>query len=587
MRPMNRRNCLEVLGGIGIGSTLFHRALAVQAERGIEITAELVRDAAWVADDELTDQQCQEVAKTITEQLSAVRDLREFPIDADTPLSVAFSPYFFASPQDAMGDLPKLDVKFNWSNHPLRSQENETNWESPDEETAFASIGRLGKMLRSKEISCVELTKIYLGRLHRFNPLLNCVVNLTESIAMQQAEKADAELAKGKDRGPLHGIPYGAKDIMAVPGFPTTWGVSEYAHTERKPAATVVERMETAGAVLLGKLSVGTMAWGDRWHGGLTRNPWNPKQGSSGSSAGSACAVAAGLCGFALGTETYGSIVSPTRRCAVTGLRPTFGRVSRAGCMALGWTLDKVGPITRHVEDAAAVFAKLLGADGRDPTVVHRSFHWPNNLELSKLRVGVVPDQLSEREQRCAELLEQEGAEIIEVTLPDSVPIQSLMHCLDCEATTMHDDLYRQTTEEAVLGNWGPVFRGGQWLSAVHYLRGLRARTQLIREMEELLSRVDVLLGSQDLAHTNLSGHPSLVVSLGTRDTSTGPRPETIKLTAKMFAEDSLLAVGQFLQLATPVTPLAPPLEQFLAEYNEGLNANEGRSDPESGDEDQ
>ncbi|MCA9127848.1 MAG: amidase [Planctomycetales bacterium] len=561
MTQITRRATLQILSALGIGSVAFHKALAVQIEESQSITAAMIANASWIAEQELTPEQQEEVAKTVASKLRNISKLRQYAIDADTPLSVSFVPHFFADAKRSVADLPELDVQFSWRE--FSSAESPTLTES---EISFASVRTLGQMLRSRQVSSFELTKLYLSRLNRFNPLLNCVVNLTEEIALAQAKRADDELATGSDRGPLHGIPYGAKDIMTVPNLPTTWGVSEYRDTVRQQTATVVQRMESAGAVLLGKLSVGTMAWGDEWFGGMTRNPWNPEQGSSGSSAGSACAVAAGMCGFALGTETHGSIVSPSRRCGVTGLRPTFGRISRAGCMTLGWTLDKIGPIVRYVEDAAAVFANLLGADGRDPTVVHRPFHWPAHQSTNSWKIGFIPDQLSKAEQECLERLRAQGAAVVEIALPTEVPIDPLMDCLSCEAATMHEELSRNAADEQVLGKWGPTFRGGQWIPAVHYLRGLRARTQLISLMEATLSKVDVLLGGQDLAHTNLSGHPSLVVAVSSRETPVGPQPDTIKLTSRLFAEDVLLSVGQFLQMEIPPTPAAPPLERFLQE---------------------
>lgn len=568
MAQLSRRACLSVLTGVGVGTVAFQRSLAAQVAANATVTNEMIQQAQWIAGEELTEEEQTEVADTLEGFLKSQAELRAYAIDPDTPLATAFVPHFFADPEAAVADLPKLNVSMKWSK-PLASGTETASKLPGEEDIAYASIQQLGGWIRSQQISSVDLTKLYLKRLHKYNSVLNCVVNFADEIALGQAAAADADLAAGNDRGPLHGIPWAAKDIIAIPGLPTTWGVDVYEERERKSMATVAERMQSAGAVLLAKVAVGTMAWGDKWFGGTTRNPWNPEQGSSGSSAGSASAAAAGLCGFALGTETYGSIVSPCRRCSVTGLRPSFGRVSRAGVMTLGWTLDKIGPIARNVEDCAAVFSQLLGADGKDPTVVHRDFHWPqagstkssaNAMPISERTIGYVEGELSESEKLAFEQLQSDGAKLVPIQYPDAAPMSPLLSCLDCEATTMHDDLFRSDIEEATLGNWGSVFRGGQWMPAVHYLKGLRVRTQVIAETEATLKTVDVVLGGNDLLRTNLSGHPSLIVALGSRDTRQGPRPRTIKLTAKMFAEDALLSVGQHLQEAIPSDGLRPEL---------------------------
>ena len=246
----------------------------------------------------------------------------------------------------------------------------------------------LAQLLRTRQVSSVELTKLYLERLHLFDKALNCVVTFTDDLALRQAQRADDEIAAGKYRGPLHGVPWGAKDLIAVPGYKTTWGATPFENQVLDVTATVAERLEAAGAVLLAKMSLGALAWGDGWFRGMTRNPWNPDAGSSGSSAGSASATAAGLLPFALGSETLGSIISPCRVCGCTGLRPTFGRISRFGCMALAWSMDKIGPISRSVEDCALVFDAIHGADGRDPSAVDRPFAWPSSRDVKSLRVG-------------------------------------------------------------------------------------------------------------------------------------------------------------------------------------------------------
>jgi Asp-tRNA(Asn)/Glu-tRNA(Gln) amidotransferase A subunit family amidase len=256
------------------------------------------------------------------------------------------------------------------------------------EELAFASVGELAELIRARRLTSTALTQMYLQRLKKYDPKLLCVVTITEELALKQAKRADEEIAAGKYRGPLHGIPYGAKDLLAAKGYKTTWGSVPYKDQIIDQDATVIQRLEQAGAVLAAKLTMGELAWGDVWFGGMTRNPWNLEQGSSGSSAGSASATSAGLVAFSIGTETWGSIVSPSTRCGVTGLRPTYGRVSRAGAMALSWSMDKIGPICRTVEDCALVFNAIFGPDGADQTVVDLPFNYNPNVKLSQLRIG-------------------------------------------------------------------------------------------------------------------------------------------------------------------------------------------------------
>jgi Asp-tRNA(Asn)/Glu-tRNA(Gln) amidotransferase A subunit family amidase len=327
--------------------------------------------------------------------------------------------------------------------------------------------------------------------------------------------------------------------------------------------------MRGAGAVLLAKVTLGAMAWGDKWFGGLTRNPWKPEQGSSGSSAGSASAVAAGLATFALGSETLGSIVSPTTRCRTSGLRPTFGRVSRAGCMPLSWSMDKIGPIARHADDLARVFSHLLGTDGRDPTLVERSFRWPLSTRLSDMKIGVTSARLNKAESAALEFLRSEGATLVDVDLSCSVPESALSFILGVEASTVFDDAFRQDPT-ADYGLWPSTFRESQFIPAIQYLRANRLRSRLIVEAEEKLSQVDLVLGGNDLLLTNLTGHPSLVVACGAdelRDEIAAPG--VVKLTAAAYREETLLHVAHLLQQALPPTPDRPPLDRWLAELAE------------------
>ncbi len=558
----DRRQLLARLAAVGIGGIAFQRALATSVSGQAKVTAEMIRSAQWIADIELTEAQQAEVAKELNKYLEGQQALLQYSLDADVSPAIAFVPHFFVE-SNAIGEAERKKMFRAEASSPESLPDG-----IDDPQLPFASIVQLAKGLRQKRWSSQQLTSLYLDRLAKYDPVLRCVVQRTEDLAMQQAKRADRELQEGRDRGPLHGIPWGAKDIIAVPPFRTTWGAKPYREKVRPNRATVYDRLQDAGAVLLGKLSVGTLAWGDIWHDGMTRNPWNVAEGSSGSSAGSCAATVAGLCGFAIGSETLGSIVSPTQRCRVTGLRPTFGRVSRYGCMTLSWTMDKVGPIGRTVEDCALIFAAIAGSDGRDPTVVDRPFLWqpPSPPSQGKWKIGYVEGQLSKQEETALEFLRGEGHEILKVAYPSDIPENALLDALSAEATSMHEDLFRSDATEEDFGKWGPTFREAQWIRAIHYIRGMRARTLLIQETEEVLKKVDAVLGSNDLVRTNLSGHPSLVVACGSQPNKVTDAPGTIKLTARFFGDQTLLQIGHRIQKALPPLPIVPPLDRWLQE---------------------
>lgn len=455
-------------------------------------------------------------------------------------------------------------------------------FDSP-EELAFQPLAVLGRLLEARRVSSAALTRMYLGRLRRFDPLLHCVVQLTEERALAQAEAADREIAAGRYRGPLHGVPWGTKDLLAVAGYPTTWGATPFRDQILPEDATVVRRLDEAGAVLVAKLAVGALAWGDVWFGGKTRNPWNPEQGSSGSSAGSAAAVAAGLVGFAIGTETYGSIVSPAFRCGATGLRPTFGRVSRHGVMALSWTLDKVGPLARSAEDCALVLDAVRGADGRDPSAVDRPFSWSPGLDPRRLRVGWVPALFEAplpgededgaglaREQRRLDLetleaLRALGVELVPIELPER-PVAALSLILTAEASAAFDELTRSGRDDLLVRQeanaWPNVFRQGRTIPAVEYVQANRVRTLLARDMEALFAQVDIYVtpayGGSNLLLTNMTGHPMVALPNGFRSDGT---PGSITVTGALFGEAALLTLAEAYQRATAHHARRPDLE--------------------------
>lgn len=553
MGLLNRRQAVlaalgsGVYGGLTIQPVL-GRAIASQVTEGVEITGKQIAEACWIADVQWTEEQCEEVAKSINRKLAGWKEYRKSLPSEDVPMPLAYRPSFFLPPDENGNLFPfQRPTQPEYSVHQFANADRDLKWNNRIEEVLEWPIRHLAHGLRQKWYTSEELTDFYFQRLKRASEQLLCVVQMNDA-AMKSAKERDVELSQGKDRGILHGIPWGAKDIIAVSGLPCSWGVGRYRDREWPETATVAKRLFDAGAVLLAKLSVGTLAWGDIWHGGKTRNPWNPEQGSSGSSAGSASAVAARLCPFAIGTETLGSIVSPTRVCGTSGLRPTFGRVSRAGCMTLSWTMDKVGPIANRVEDCQVVFSAILGPDGLDPTVVELPFTAKQEIEVKELRIGVV-NRLSASERRIRQWFEAQGAEIVELEFP-AAPIRIMSEALSTEAASVHESLFRDATEDSELGKWGPSFREAQWVRAVDYLHGMRSRVALIRETEIELRKVDLLIGDGDLSRMNLTGHPTLVVSHGEEENERKPR--TVALTGRMFSEGMLLAVGDAIQKSEP-----------------------------------
>ncbi|AKD57114.1 amidase [Spirosoma radiotolerans] len=432
------------------------------------------------------------------------------------------------------------------------------------DELAFYTVGQLGELIRTKQISSVELTKFFLNRLKTYDPKLHCVITLTEDLALSQAKRADDELKAGKYRGPLHGIPYGAKDLLAKKGYKTTWGATPYKDQTLDLDATVIQRLEKAGAVLCGKMTLGALAMGDVWYGGITRNPWSTTAGSSGSSAGSASSVSAGLLPFAIGTETLGSIVSPSTVCGTTGLRPTFGRVSRHGAMALSWSMDKIGPITRSVEDCALVFNAIYGPDGNDPTVMAAPFRYAPLTTLKGMRVGYVKKAFESNYPNRAndsltlQTLRQLGAELVPFDLPTGVPPGRISFLLSVEAAASFDELTRSGRDDLLVrqgkGAWPNAFRSARFVPAVEYIQANRARTKLINEMAAQLkaAKIDVYVSPAyaggNLTLTNLTGHPCVVLPNGFTKQNL---PTSITFMGQLFEEGKVLAVAKAYQDAT------------------------------------
>lgn len=557
---LDRRRWLQALSALGIGSLSFQRCLASQAAVSNAVTREMVAEAAWITQLDLSEEQQEELVKSLQQQVDNQKQVRNMAIDADIPPAMVFRPHDLLIPSNDERSEASAKINASETNEKISVKTTATT-SSPEklheENIAFASIAQLGQWLRNGKITSVDLTKLYLKRISRFDTVLQAVVHRLDDHALATAAEADRELSSGKDRGPLHGIPYGAKDLIAIPPWPTTWGAPAYRDQVRSQPATVAEKLQSAGAILIAKLSLGALAMGDEWFAGTTRNPWSPRQGSSGSSAGSASAVAAGLCGFAIGSETLGSIISPCRRCHVTGLRPTFGRVSRAGCMTLSWSMDKIGPIARTAEDCAVVLAAIMGHDPKDPSTYKSSFNYPFVNPVEKWRIAFVENQLTDGEQQCVETLRTAGAEIVNVKLPDRFPLGAMLTALDVECATSFDDLIRSDKTRG-LGAWPNIFREGQFVPAVHYLRCSRLRTELVREAEAFYQGFDVMVGSDDLLLTNLTGHPSMIVTVGQMPATPHPKPWPVKLTARYWGEDRLTSLAAWLQQKIPQNPLIP-----------------------------
>ena len=449
------------------------------------------------------------------------------------------------------------------------------------ESLAFASAADLSRLIKAGKATSTQLTRMYLNRLKKYGPRLLCVVNFTEEIALRQAARADEELAAGKYRGPLHGIPYGAKDLLATKAAPTTWGVSPFKDRTFDFDATVIARLEAAGAVLLAKLSLGELAMGDVWFGGKTRNPWKPSEGSSGSSAGPGAATAAGLVGFSIGSETLGSIISPCIENGVVGLRPTWGRVSRFGAMPLTWTMDKLGPMCRGVEDCALVLHAIHGADEKDPTAADVPFAWDPKLDLKSLRVGYDAaafdwedakhwkDESVKRIYREAfDAIRSLVGEMTPVKLPPAEKYSGIVGTvIACESASSFADLVNSGRIRELVqqddGSWPNTFRVGSTIPAADYLRVMRLRTMLMREMADAMKDVDcyvtVPYAGPTLAFTNLTGHPSLIARCGLHD----GRPKMIEFIGNLYREDAILRLGLAYEVSTEWTAAHPAVDQL------------------------
>ena len=523
-----------------------------------DITTQVISEASKIIGIDFTQAERDSMISELQNSRESYKTIRDLKLDNAVAPALDFNPI----PPGKTFD--KTEKPESW-NIP-------SNIDLPDNRSdlAFYTVKELASLIRQQEISSVELTKFFLDRINTHGDTLKAIVTVTEELALEQAKKMDQELAKGNYRGPLHGIPYGLKDLFAVEGYKTTWGAEPYKNQTINNTATVAKKLEEAGAVLIAKTTLGALAYGDVWFGGQTKNPWDIEQGSSGSSAGSAAGTSAGLFPFAIGTETWGSIVSPSNRTGATGLRPTFGRVSRHGAMALSWSMDKVGPITRSVEDAAMVFNAIYGPDGQDKSVIDLPFNYDSNVDLSNLKIGYVKSAFKSdynnrtRDSLTLAKLRELGAELIPIELPD-YPTGALSFLLTAEGAAAFDQLTLSNRDDQMVRQgqnaWPNLFRAARFIPAVEYIQANRARQVLINKMESVMQKVDVYIcptyGANNLLTTNLTGHPSVVLPNGFTENG---EPTSITFTGDLFDEATLLSVAKKYQQATDFHQRHPEL---------------------------
>jgi len=543
---MQRRTWLKLISTLAAGRALPAQTPPPAAAQ--RVTKEQAVAALKTMGLEFTDPHVEMMMPSVNRALGLYEQLRKVDIPLDTPPAMSFSPTLTGSP------VPIGRSSFRSpAVRPIPRR-------AEPEEIAFASALQLGGMLRARRMTSTELTRLYLDRLKQYGPSLHCVVTLTEDLALDEAKQADARIRAGKRRSPLDGVPYGAKDLFDTKGILTTWGAQPYQHRVPDSDATVITKLRSAGAVLVAKLSMGALAQGGLWFGGLTRTPWNYEQSSSGSSAGSASATAAGLVGFAIGTETLGSIISPSIACGVTGLRPTFGRVSRSGAMALCWSMDKVGPICRTVADCAEVLRLIAGPDGQDLTVTHAPYNWNPRRPLGRMRVGYLASEFESMNDGkkalytpALEELRKAGVKLEPITLP-KFPLSAVNIVLDAEAATAFDDLTRSGDLETLSGqapsDWPNQFRSSRLIPAVEYIRAQRARTIYMRQFRDLMKDWDAFVSpspTESLTATNLTGHPQIVVPCGFAE----GLPKGLVFTSGLYDEGSAMRLAHAYQQRT------------------------------------
>jgi Asp-tRNA(Asn)/Glu-tRNA(Gln) amidotransferase A subunit family amidase len=544
-RSLNRRRFVECCAGAGLGAALMPGALAAVAQDAATITIEMLQSAQKIAGVSFT----AEEQRRILDKLNGPRGyaagferLRAAEL-GDTQPAIVFNP------------VPP-GKKLPTERRPLRRQPIDAAMPSSDEALATLPLTHLSRLVETRRVKPSDLTKLYLARLKTHDPQLHCVVNLTEDLALRQAKQADDEIAAGRYRGPLHGIPWGAKDLLAVRGTKTTWGMTPFKDRVIDADATVYERLTLAGAILVAKLSTGAIAVTARWYGGLTRNPWNTAQDASGSSAGPGAATAAGLVGFSIGSDTGGSIIQPSTRNGVSGLRPTFGRVSRYGAMTLAWTQDTIGPMCRSAEDCALVFDAIYGPDGRDNTIIDLPFNWDAAADVSRLRVGVQRNiafegdaaaQARKNYDEALAVIRSLGVTLVPFELPD-VPLEAIDFIRYAETSAFFDEATRAGL--VTQAERGPEdsrrpdeIRAGHFIPAVEFIQANRFRMRVMEQLDRAFGDLDMFVGSNQPL-TNRTGHPVVSVPNGFANGS----PTALHLTGKLFGEPEILLLAHAFQ---------------------------------------
>jgi Asp-tRNA(Asn)/Glu-tRNA(Gln) amidotransferase A subunit family amidase len=552
-----RREFLAYFSSIGLASTLFPGALWARMQSQGGLTREAIGEAARLAGLEFTEAEQEAMLEGITKNLGRYREIRRHPIGNDVPLPLYFDPR-------VPGESTPSTAEFRASAPP--AVERPANLE----EAAFWPVTHLAELVRTRKATSVELTEMYLARLEKHNPLLNCVVTFTKDLALTQARRADADIAAGRYLGPLHGIPWGAKDIISAKGYPTTWGAEPFRSQRLDVDAAVVERLSAAGAVLVAKLTTGELAFGDQWFGGRTNSPWNPEEGSSGSSAGSGAAPAAGLVGFAIGTDTGGSILAPSVRCGIVGMRPTFGRVSRHGVMAAGFSLDRIGPMCRTAEDCALVLRAIAGPDGRDHSVANVPLSWDAGRDVKTLRVGYT--QALFEAEKDSEIRAADSAALAEIralgieSRPVALPESDINFFIEyVERGAGFDEFLRSGRDAGLVRTRHRAeLRVAHMVPAVEYLQANRLRFQLMQEVARAMSEVDVLVTTRPTLDpktsvnpiTSLTGHPAVAVPHGFTAKGT---PTGMVLVGRLYREGEMLLLAKAYQERTRFYLRTPP----------------------------
>jgi Asp-tRNA(Asn)/Glu-tRNA(Gln) amidotransferase A subunit family amidase len=566
-----RRRFLACMAGLGLGSTLAPGILwARMQEAGARtVTAAMVTDALKLAGIDVTDEEAGEIVESANRSLTQLEELRAIHVPNDVS-----PPFHFSSVVPGI-EVDRTARPFRMSEAPIVERPTDL------EDVAFWPVRHLAELVRTQQVTSIELTEMYLARLRRYNPVLNNVVTFLDDYGLAEARRADEEIAAGRYRGPLHGIPWGAKDIISVKGYRTTWGSPAFEDQVFDYDASIVEMLRDAGAVLIAKLTTGELAAGDRWFGGQTKSPWDPAHGSSGSSAGPGSATAAGCVGFAIGTETSGSILSPSARCGLAGLRPTFGRISRYGVMALSWTMDRLGPMCRYAEDCALVMEAIAKPDGRDMSVSDAPFHWDAGLDVRTLRVGYIKESFDGLTNDAARanagamldtLRELGVSDFVPMTVPE---ITTNTSAINVEMAVYFDEHARSGRMDKARGGRRP---GSRLMPAVDYLRGQRIRMMMMMELAQATEGLDVWVvasnntgvgppprpegeptppppppgppqpqgpAQRHSSMANLACYPAINVPNGFADTGT---PTNATFFARPFREEPLIALARAYQ---------------------------------------